>query len=170
MASYPSCLEDGRYIVDFYISHPADYRCNAINQRFWVQYHTEDDLAGPCTSSSTHLLKPSDFSSAYAKRNKLLPFRQFVNLTHRDTYIHGPFDFATFNGRKCRDRICQADWDVLRSRTSMFHNVIPPIDVPTYSVHVDANAHTSFLDSKLSQDVCCLGRCDGAFLDKSLYP
>ena len=53
MALYPSCLEDGRYIVDFYISHPSDFRFNAINQRFWVQYHAHDDLTGPCTSSTT---------------------------------------------------------------------------------------------------------------------
>jgi hypothetical protein len=37
MASYSSCLSDGRYLVDFYISHPSDYRYNAINQqRFLV--------------------------------------------------------------------------------------------------------------------------------------
>ena len=145
MASYPSCLEDGHYIFNLYISHPSDFRFNAINQRFWVQYHSHDDLTGPCTSSSTHLVKPSDSSSAYAKRNKLFPFRQIINLTHTDTYIHGPFEFGTFNGRKSRDRICQADWDVLGSKTSMFHNPIPPSDVPAYSIHVDACAHTSFL-------------------------
>jgi len=169
MASYPSCLKDGRYIVDFYISHPSDFRFNAINQRFWVQYHTHDDLTGPCTSSSTHLVKPSDSSSAYAKRNNILPFWQIINLTHTDTYIHGPFDFGTFNGRKSRNRICQADWDVLGSKTSMFHNPLPPSDVPAYSIHVDACAHTSFFDLRLSKEVCSLARQEGPPSDISLY-
>jgi hypothetical protein len=34
MASYSSCLVDGQYLVDFYISHPSDYQYNAINKRF----------------------------------------------------------------------------------------------------------------------------------------
>jgi hypothetical protein len=34
MASYPSCLNDGCYAIDFYISHLADFWCNAINRRF----------------------------------------------------------------------------------------------------------------------------------------
>jgi hypothetical protein len=30
-SAYSSCLEDGKYIVDFYNSHLADFRYNAIN-------------------------------------------------------------------------------------------------------------------------------------------
>jgi hypothetical protein len=44
MASYPSCLVDGRYLVNFYISHPSDYPYNAINKCFWLQYHSQDDI------------------------------------------------------------------------------------------------------------------------------
>ena len=56
MASYSSCLVDGRYLIDFYISHPSDYRYNAINQRFWLQYHSRDDILANSTSANTHLL------------------------------------------------------------------------------------------------------------------
>jgi hypothetical protein len=103
MAYYPLCLDDGCYAVDFYIFHPADFWCNAINRRFWIQYHNGDDLSGPCSSLDKHLIHPSDTSTAYAKRNKLLPVRRFLNLTHPDTYIHGPFNIATINGRKSCD-------------------------------------------------------------------
>ncbi len=34
MSSYPLCLTDSCYLVDFYICHPADSRYNAINQRY----------------------------------------------------------------------------------------------------------------------------------------
>jgi hypothetical protein len=40
MLLYPSCLQDGRFLVDFYICHPADSWYNAVNQCFWLQYHT----------------------------------------------------------------------------------------------------------------------------------
>ncbi len=36
MASYSSCLDDGQYLVNFYIFHSSDVWYNAINQRFLV--------------------------------------------------------------------------------------------------------------------------------------
>jgi hypothetical protein len=67
-----------------------------------------------------------------------------VNLTHGDTYIHGPFDFAVVHGRKNCDRVGQDSWDVLASKTTMFTNQIPQFNLPTYSIHVDRGVHTIF--------------------------
>ena len=145
MSLYSSCVVDGRYLVDFYLPHPSDTRYNAINKRFWLQYHSHDDIVGPTSSALTHYIRPSDTSEAYAKRHRLLPYRKYLNLTHTDTFIHGPFDFATIHGRKSRDRIPQNAWDALSAHSDMFHNPIPRFDVPTYSVHVDRGAHTSCL-------------------------
>ena len=154
MASYSSCLVDGRYLVDFYISHPSDSRYNAINKQFWLQYHSQDDIMANSTSANTHLICPSDNSETYASRHKLLPFRKYINLTHSDTFIHGPFDFSTINNRKSRDRICQSDWDILKSHCDLFHNPLPRFDVSTYSVHVDAGAHTTtFYPAELLRDL-----------------
>jgi hypothetical protein len=36
---YPSCLQDGRFLVEFYMAHPTNAHYNAINQHFWLQYH-----------------------------------------------------------------------------------------------------------------------------------
>ncbi len=153
MASYPSCLINGRYLVDFYISHPSDSRYNAINKRFWLQYHDRDDTLLGSTTANTHLIRPSDTSKSYASRHNLIPYRKYINLIHLDTYIHGPFEFATINHRKSRDRICQSDWDVLKSHCDLFHNPLPSFDVPTYSVHVDAGAHTTFFCATLSSEL-----------------
>ena len=75
---------------------------------------------------------------------KRYPFCQYVNLTHLDTFIHRPFNFATFRGSKSRDRVSGNDWAVLRSRTSMFHDSVPSLEVTTYSVHINAGTHTTF--------------------------
>jgi hypothetical protein len=107
-------------------------------------YHTIGDLQSPLSTTETHLIQPSDSSEDYATRNKLLPFRKWVNPTHHDTFIHGPFDFATVNGRKTWDRISQPDWDVLKTHCNMFHNPLPRFDVPSYSIHVDRGAHVTF--------------------------
>jgi hypothetical protein len=55
MSSYPSCLQDGHFFIEFYISHPADSWHNAINTHFWLQYHTLSELQSPLSTMDTHL-------------------------------------------------------------------------------------------------------------------
>jgi hypothetical protein len=166
--SYPSCFDDGKYIVDFYTSHPSDSRMNAVNQRFWLRYHSRPDLMGPCSSSDTHLIRPTKTSEAYASRHNLLPFHQFVNLTHSDTFIHGPFDFATLGGRKSCDWVSGDDWRILRSHASMFQNLVPSEEITTYSVHIDAGAHTIFASGSPLGDISPLTALEREF--QQLYP
>jgi hypothetical protein len=74
MSQYPSCLQDGCFLVEFYICHPSDSCYNAVNQCFWLQYHTISKLQSPLSSTDTHLIFPSDSSDDYATHHKLLPF------------------------------------------------------------------------------------------------
>ncbi len=76
-----------------------------------------------------------------------MPFRRWLNLTHTDTYIHGPFNFATVHGHKMRDRVSQGDWDVLALYSSMYHNAIPRFNLPSYSIHVDRGVHIAYSDN-----------------------
>jgi len=138
----PSCLQDGRFLVEYYILHPSDIRFNATNQRYWLQYHPIGQITTPSSAVEAHLIRPSDTSEAHAARRNLSPFRRWATLVNQDTYIHGPFDFASVRGRKTRDRIPLSAWDALRSNTSLFQNELPRTDLPTYSVHVDRGAHS----------------------------
>jgi hypothetical protein len=74
MALYPSCLQDSSFPVKLYISHPADSQYNAINTRFWLQYHTLSELQSPLSTTDTHLIRLSDSSKDYPTWHKLLPF------------------------------------------------------------------------------------------------
>jgi hypothetical protein len=67
-----------------------------------------------------------------------------VNLTHGNTYIHGPFEFATVPGRKTRDRVDINDWNVLLAKSSMFVNKVPKLNLPSYSIHVDHGVHSIY--------------------------
>jgi hypothetical protein len=147
MSLYPSCTLDGRFLFKFYICHPADWQYNAINQRYWLQLHSTRDLASPCSTTDTHLVRPMDTSDSYVTRHKLMPFRKWLNICHLDTYIHGPFYFASVRGRKTRDRVAQSDWDVLHRNSLMFNNPVPRFDVPTYLVHCNCGAHVTFHDN-----------------------
>jgi hypothetical protein len=100
----------------------------------------------PNLSMDTHLIHPSETSDDYALRHKFLSFRKWLNITHLDTYIHGPFEFATIQGCKTCDRVSQDDWDVLRKYSSMFQNPLPRFDVPTYLIHVDRGGHVTYHD------------------------
>ncbi len=147
MSLYPSCTLDGRFLFEFYICHPADWRYNAINQHYWLQLHSTRDLASPCSTTDTHLVRSTDTSDSYVTRHKLMPFRKWLNICHLDTYIHGPFDFTSVRGRKTRDRVAQSDWDVLHWNSLMFNNPVPRFDVPTYLVHCNRGAHVTFHDN-----------------------
>jgi hypothetical protein len=144
----PSCIETGKFLCEFYIGHPSDWRFNAVNQRFWLQHFKEKDLLHPDQTHETHLVKPSSSSKAFAVRNNLLTATKYIHMLHENTFIHGPFNFATVNNRKTRDRICQADWQVLADHSHMFRNSIPSFDVPTYSIHVDQGILFRFVDKK----------------------
>jgi hypothetical protein len=146
MSLYPSCMLDSRFLFEFDICHPSDWRCNAVNQRYLIQYHGQNDIMCPNLSSETHLIRPSDTLVDYALCHKLLPFKKWLNITHSDTFIHSPFEFATVRRQKTCDRISQDDWNVLLWHVSMFQNSIPSFDVPTYSIHVDHGAHVSYHD------------------------
>jgi hypothetical protein len=153
-------MQTGKFLCEFYIGHPADCRFNAVNQRFWLQYFKESDLLHQDESHEAHLVRPSSSSAAFAARNNLVTARKFIHLLHEDTFIHGPFDFATVHNRKTRDRIGQADWQILADFSHMFQNPIPSFSVPTYSIHVDNGIHYSFLHNHNMQFLTHTS-CDG---------
>ena len=141
--AHPSALQDGRFLVAFYTCHPADKRYNAINQRYWLEYHPTLEVANPYRSRCAHMIRPSSQSPSYALAEGLKPFSQWVRLTNADTFITGPFDFAIINGRKSRDRISEKQWTTLGKHNHLFTNETPPLDLPDYSVHC-GQFHTSF--------------------------
>ncbi len=147
MSLYPLCTLNGRFLFEFYICHPADWRYNAINQRYWLQLHSTRDLVSPCLTTNTHLVQPMDTSDSYVARHKLMPFRKWLNICHLDMYIHGPFEFASVRGRKTRDCVAQPDWDVFHWNKLMFNNPVPRFDIPTYSVHCNRGVHVAFHDN-----------------------
>ena len=143
MALNPACLQDGRFLVEFFIPHTSDSRFNHVNQRFWLQYHSVSDIQTPTEASRTHLIRPSDTSAQYARSQGLKALRLWMNLSDQSTYLHGPFKFDTIRGRRSRDRIDQSDWEILASLRSSYSNAPPRLDLPTFSVHVDRGIHTT---------------------------
>jgi hypothetical protein len=139
---HPSALQDRQFLVEFYVPHPNNVRFNATNQWFWLQYR--DHTAPTFGTMDTHLITPLDTSEKRALHQHLVPVRCWVNLTHSNTFIQGPFDFATIHGCKTQDRIDQDAWNALSSKSSMIVNKVPCFDLPMYSIHLDCSVHSIF--------------------------
>jgi hypothetical protein len=142
MSLYPSALQDVCFLVKFYVAHLNDVWYNATNQHFWLQYrkHTAPTFG----TVYAHLITPSNTLEERALHHNLVPIRCWVNLTHGNTYIHGPIEFATVRSRETRDHIAQDDWNALVAKSSMFVNKVPKFDLPTYSIHMDHSIHSIF--------------------------
>jgi hypothetical protein len=52
----PSCLQDGRFLMEFFTLHHDDIWYNATNQHFWLQYHKSGNIATPTPYAATHLI------------------------------------------------------------------------------------------------------------------
>ncbi len=142
LSLYRACLQDGRCLVRFYIGHPDNVHFNAINQQFLLKYCNCNALM--FGTMDAHLITPLDSSENQALCNHLVPVCTWINLTHGNAFIYGPFDCATVWNCKTRDRIDQQAWDALALRHSMFQNWLPWFDLPTYFIHVDHGVHTVF--------------------------
>jgi hypothetical protein len=130
-----------------YTLHHDDVHFNAINQLYWLQYHFLGNLTTPTSTTTMHLICPSNTLEALAMKQKLVPFCCWLNLTHLDTYLHGPCNFATINGQKTHGRIAQHDWDILSCQAVQFQNLLPWFDLPSYSIHVNRGVCITICDS-----------------------
>jgi hypothetical protein len=64
----PSCLQDGCFLVEFYSLHHEDVQFKATKQQYWLQYHSIGTITTPTSSTTTHLIWPSDTSEALATK------------------------------------------------------------------------------------------------------
>jgi hypothetical protein len=90
MKLYPQCLQDGKFLVQFYIQHYNDNSVNLTDQRYWLEYHSRDNQK--TLGSRYHLIPPTSVSPDIARTRNLVPFREWIYLSQEDQLIHGPFD------------------------------------------------------------------------------
>ncbi|KAL3795073.1 LOW QUALITY PROTEIN: hypothetical protein HJC23_006394 [Cyclotella cryptica] len=114
----PHCLTDGCYLDK--LQHPR-------NQRWWLEYHAASTVA--CLYQGDYrILRPDSYAPIYVKELNLHPHCQWVNLLNHGTYVHGPFKFATINGRKTHDRISLSNWEILSQSSDQYDNDPPDLD------------------------------------------
>ena len=136
-------MSDGRFLVEFYVCHPKDNSYNAANQRYWLEYHKRTSRYQ--LHQNYYLIKPTPNCATHIERLNVIPFRQWVTIHDPETYILGPFDFATIHGRKTKDRIDPKHWKQLIAHQSKFSNEIPSLKfTPHFSYHVNTPPYQTF--------------------------
>jgi hypothetical protein len=119
----PACLQNGRFLVDFYIEHHRDRALDIRDRRFWLEYHRSN--AHETILTSYHILQPSQFSERTATNKDLVPYREWINLSDPTVNLLGPFSFAIINNRKTRDRVPGPQWSQLQAQKTKFDNDAP---------------------------------------------
>ena len=138
----PSCVKTGKnFWCDFYRCHPADLQLKAIDRRYWLQYFTNADLLIPRQIADNHLIRTSRSIDMYALNQNLKNAGKYIDVFDEETFIHGPFNFATGQNLNTRDRIGQEDWQALAVHSHMFQNPVPDQDSQTYRIQVVNETH-----------------------------
>ena len=141
---YPTCLQDGKFIFNFLIEHPKDTKLPFKHKRFWIEYH--QSLSQKQLHRQYHIIQPSDVSAKIASNQHLVPYREWINIKDQSILINGPFNFATLNQRKTRDRISLREWQILR-QCDKYDNAKPTIqDVPVQHLSWNQPIQSSYND------------------------
>ena len=94
-----------------------------------------------------HIIKPTESTHSYVKQKHLIPFREWIYIHHKDTFLHGPFDFATINGQKTKDHISSQDWSTLSQIKQKYDNSAPVTNlISTNAFHINTQYHTVHKD------------------------
>jgi hypothetical protein len=127
-------LQDGRFLAEFYIEHYRDKKLDICNRRYWLEYHKSNSHKS--LSVEYHILQPSQYSEATAASKHLVPYRAWIHIDDSDQAIHGPFEFATLNNRKTRDRVSEQDWLILGGKSALYDNEAPRISERVMQVDI----------------------------------
>jgi hypothetical protein len=132
MRLHPSCLQDRKFLVQYYIQHFNDNAVNLVDKRYWLEYHSHKNRK--TLGTQYHLIPPTSVSPEIARTRNLVPFCEWVYLSQPNLLLHGPFNFATVHNRKTRDRISTTDWNLLIAAKDQYDS--PPPQFSHNTVHI----------------------------------
>ena len=105
LSLHPTGMQDDKYIDVFCICHPEDTTFSSANQCYRLEYRSASEIIGFDRHHSTHPIRPSSSSTFWTVRSgrtvtTISSVDQTRQLWHLHNNIHGPFDFASVNGRR----------------------------------------------------------------------
>ena len=132
LSKRPSCLQDGRFLIDFYIAHPNDKKLPPEDTRYWLEYH--ERINTKTIGVDYHIIQPSELLTEQALNKGLVTYREWFDFSNISNILHGPFNFASRNNKKTRDRISTLDWNLLQSQHTSYDNSPPVLSSSTATI------------------------------------
>jgi hypothetical protein len=151
MKLHPGCLQDGKFLVQFYIEHFNDNSVNLPDKRYWLEYHSHHNQK--TLGTQYHLIPPTSVSSEIARARNLVPYREWIYLAQPSHSLHGPFNFSTLNNRKTRDRVSNTDWSLLISAKDKYDCPPPRFTNPVVHIVTTEQPITSRSDSSVDRRI-----------------
>ena len=137
----PSLAIDCKYFVHYYIQHPDDETYNHINKRYWKEYHQR--LGTYQLHEQFHLVKPDRNEHTFCKAKNLVPYAEWIYLNNTKTIICGPFEFATIDERKTKDRISEKQINAIIKAKDKYDNDPPVLCSRAMSIHLDTSYYST---------------------------
>lgn len=75
-------MQDGRFLVDFYILHPDDKAASVEDKCFWIEYN--EKLNQKAIGENYHIIKPSEVSPEQARHKGLVPYCEQFDFSNLD--------------------------------------------------------------------------------------
>jgi hypothetical protein len=98
MKLHPQCLQDGKFLVQFFIQHFNDASVDLNNKRYWLEYHSHENQK--TLGLKYHLIPPTALSPKLARTRNFVPYCEWVYLSQPDQVLHRPFNFSTIHNGK----------------------------------------------------------------------
>ena len=136
LSLHPTGMQDDKYIDVFCICHPEDTTFSSANQCYQLEYHSASKIIGFDRHHSTHPIRPSSSSTFWTVRSgrtvtTISSVNQTRQLWHLHNNIHGPFDFASVNGRRTETVLHRRIGSKYYKFQYLFSEYVPSLELPT---------------------------------------
>jgi hypothetical protein len=74
LQQHPTCLQDGRFLMEFFIEHHRDKQLDVRSRRYWLEYHKTN--SHKLISIDYHILQPSQYSETTAEAMELVTYKE----------------------------------------------------------------------------------------------
>jgi hypothetical protein len=146
MKLHPSYLQDGKFLIQFYIQHFNDNSVNLSDQQFWLEHHSTANVK--TLGTQYHLM-----SSKITKARNLVPYQVWIYLSHVENLRYGPFNFTTLNGCKTSDCIANTNWQLLISNKDRYDCPPPPLRHPIVHIVISEQPITQNIHQSIAERI-----------------
>ena len=115
--------------------------CKYFVNIYWKEYHKR--LGTYQLHEQFHLVKPNINETESCRTNNLIPYAEWIYLNNMKTIICGPFEFATIDKLKTKDRISETQINDIIKAKDKYDNDPSLLCSRAMSIHLDTSYYST---------------------------